>query len=364
MLYAIYRLLQARTRMTIRLCTALTTLLTPLALSQTEAEDRTTESYILLEYPRDEDRAIAKVDGREITLEEMVRHIEERHRPGFRQFLSSPAGNLYFRSPTIATWVRQYADVVALKSEARSRNLDFRAAEQHLADALKSGFEAWLQAYVEGREQQGRPVTLDQDRIDRLLTDFQNDFGLETEVQGWLDFLVPDDKTAEEVRDYYTDHARIFGGRITIAHILIYDRDPYTGILLDGDAKIAAAEKLADVRARLRKDGSNFEEVASLLSDDRRTAVRGGLLANVARFDPYLPAALCRKGWYLADGEVSEPFRSRYGTHIVKKISFEMNTFVLWTEEIQPRVRQTMRQHGQENLLFDLRERRRVELLY
>ena len=350
--------------MTIRLCAALTTLLSPLGLSQDEGEGQPPDTYILLEYPRDKERAIAEVDGREITLEEMARHVEERHRPGFREFLSTPNGNLYFTTPTIATWVRQYADVVAMQSEARSRDLDFRAAERHLAQALKDGFETWLQVYVDGRERQGRPVTLDQDRIDRLLAIYQNDYGLETEVTGWLNFLVPDDKTQDEVRQYYTDNARIFGGRITMAHILIYDRDPFTGILLDGDAKTKAEEKLADARARLREDGSNFEEVARLLSDDRRTAERGGLLANVARFDPYLPAALCRTGWYLPDGEVSKPFRTRYGTHIVKKISFEMNTFILWTEEIEPRVRESMRGHGQENLLFDLRERRRVGLLY
>lgn len=350
--------------MKILLSGTLTILLAPLASSQAEADSRPSESYILLEYPRDEERAIAEVDGREITLEEMARHIEERHRPGFRQFLSSPAGNLYFQSPAIATWVRQYADIMALTSEARYRNLDLLAAEKHLAQALKQGFEVWLQSYVESRERQGRPVTLDQERIDRLLTDYQNDFGLESEVKGWLDFLVPDDASDVEVRDYYRDNARIFGGRMTIAHILIYDRDPLTGILLDGEAKTRAEEKLQDVRARLREDGSNFEEVARLLSDDRRTAERGGLLANVARFDPYLPAALCRTGWYLPDGEVSQPFKSRYGTHIVKKISFEMNTFILWTEEIAPQVRETMRQHRQEDLLFEMRRKRRVELLY
>jgi len=41
-----------------------------------------------------------------------------------------------------------------------------------------------------------------------------------------------------------------------------------------------------------------------------------------------------------------------------------MNTFTLFTEQIVPKVRTIMRQHRQEDLLFELRKRRRVELLY
>ena len=94
------------------------------------------------------------------------------------------------------------------------------------------------------------------------------------------------------------------------------------------------------------------------------TAKRCGAFHNVTRFDTRLPAILCRTAWQLRDGDVSEPVQTRFGTHIVKRISFQMNTFVLFTEQIVPRVRATMRQYRQEELLFDLRKRRRVELLY
>ncbi len=349
--------------MKIQLHAALTTILAPLAVAQ-EPESLAAAPYIKLEYPADRERAVAVVDGKEITLEDLARHIEERHRPGFREFLATAAGNLYFQSPLMPMWVRQYADVVALQSEARYRNLDLGEAEDFLAEALKDGFESWLQEYVAQRNLEGRPLPLDQDRLDQLLTDYQNNYGLESEVKGWLEFLTPEDATDEELRAYYNDNARVFGGRVTLAHILINTRDPNTGILLQGDARDRAEEKLADARARIRDDGSNFGDVARLLSDDRRTAERGGVFHNVLRFDPRLPAALCRTSWYLRNGEVSEPIQTRYGTHIVAKISFQMNTFVLFTEEVKPRVRGAMRQHGQENLLFDLRQRRRVELLY
>lgn len=365
MLYPTIRAYQARYMgMKIRLLAALISALAPLAMGQSDADNPSSGSYVLLSYPEDRDRAVARVDGQEITLEDLARHMEERHRPGFREFLATDAGNLYFRSKFVATWVRQYADIVALKSEARYRDLDLAEADAFLAQALKTGFENWLQVYLEERQREGRPLPVNQDRIDDLLTDYQNDYGLETEVRGWLDFHEPGEATDQEVRKYHTENASIFGGRVTLAHILIYTRDPGTGILLEGEAKERAEQQLADALARIRKDGSNFGEVAKLLSDDRRSAERGGVFPNVARFDPRLPANLCRTVWFLRDGEVSEPIETRFGTHIVKKISFQMTQFVLFTERIVPEVRATMREHKQEELLFDLRKRRRVELLY
>ncbi len=343
---------------------AFAAVLAPLAVAQPEPGSRPSPSYIQLQYPRDKERAIAKVNGGEIALEDLARHIEERHFPGFRQFLATDNGNNYFQTPVMATWTRQYADIVALHSEARSRNLDLQQAEVFLAASLKTGFEDWLQEYAVQRDREGNPLPLTQDRVNRLLAGYQRDNGLETEFKGWLEFLVPDDATDREVRDYYTDNSNIFGGRINLAHILINTRDPFTLILLEGEAKERADEKLVDARFRLRDDGSNFEEVVRLLSDDRITSKRGGAFHNVTRFDTRLSAILCRTAWYLRDGDISEPIQTRFGTHIIKRISFQMNTFTLFTEQIVPKVRATMRQHRQENLLFDLRKRRRVELLY
>jgi hypothetical protein len=349
--------------MKIRLLAALLSTLAP-CMAQGDAENASSVPYVLLSYPEDKDRVIAMVNGQEVSLEDLASHIEERHRPGFREFLATDAGNLYFRSGFVATWVRQYADIVALKSEARYRDLNLADADAFLAQALKTGFENWLQVYLEERRREGRPLPVDQDRIDALLTDYQNEYGLETEVRGWLNFHVSGEATDEEVRKYHTDNANIFGGRVTLAHILVYTRDPITGIRLDGEPRERAEQRLGDALARLREDGSNFGDVAKLLSDDRRSGERGGVFPNVARFDPRLPANLCRTVWYLRDGEVSEPIETRFGTHIIKRISFQMNQFVLFTERIVPEVRATMREHRQEELLFDLRERRRVELLY
>src|SRR5690606_31080650 len=159
-------------------------------------------------------------------------------------------------------------------------------------------------------------------RVDSLLADFQLRRGLSSELQGMLDHLEPGEFTRTQLQEFFQANARVFGGRVTIAHILIQHRDAGTGILLAGEAYARATARLADVRARLRPDGANFEEVARGYSDDTRTAKEGGLLNGLARFDDRMPAALCREAWRLRDGEVSDVVETQYGWHLVKRIEF------------------------------------------
>ncbi len=316
-----------------------------------------------LAYPRDQARVIATVDGEPLTLEDLLRHVDERHAPGYRQLVQLP-GIHDLASAKAALWVRAFADARALAAEASSRQIPPKVVEECLSAALKSAFEPYLANYQQQRQQQGVTAELTQDRVNKLLTLFQKDQGLETEVQGYLDALVPDTATEKELHEFYTREARMFGGVVTLAHILIRHRDPYTGELLDAAGQAAAQARLADAKARLLPDGSNFEEVAKRCSEDRITAKNGGLFENVLRLDPRLPAALCRAAWSLKDGEWKGPVETQYGLHLVKRVSFLQDHFVLYTDQIKPEVRAALRRWQQENLLFGLREKRRVTLLY
>src|SRR5690606_38213946 len=129
-------------------------------------------------------------------------------------------------------------------------------------------------------------------------------------------------------------------------------------------ARREALDRVGDLMERLAPDGSNFSDLARRFSDDRRTAREGGILRNVGRFDPRLPAAICRAAWALKDGEVSEPFESPYGIHIVKRLTFRMQFYVLFTDAAKPKIAELMRKAEQEDLLFETRERLAVELHY
>ena len=77
-----------------------------------------------------------------------------------------------------------------------------------------------------------------------------------------------------------------------------------------------------------------------------------------------LPAALCRAAWNLRDGNWAGPLESPYGLHFVKRISLSQQQFILFTPAALPKIRETMRKHRQEDLLYEVRKKRRVELLY
>ncbi len=317
-----------------------------------------------LQWPRDQQRVIGRIDGRDVTLDQMIRHIDARHAPGYREFLGTDAGRFELEAPFAARWVRQYLDVLALQAEARARGLDPSVSEQTLADALKNGFHAWLQKYEEQRRQQGAHDPLQQATVDKLLTRYQKEFGLECEFQGWLDALVPDRFTDDELYEYYTGHTQAIGGFVDLAHILVLHRDPGTGELLPEPQQKQARERIAEIKSRLAADGSNFADVARLLSQDRRTAERGGTLQRVSRFDPRLPAELCRTAWNLKDGEIAGPVETSYGLHFVKRLRFTQHAFALFTEQFKPIVREHMRWRQQEDLLFDTRRKHAIELKY
>lgn len=319
-----------------------------------------------LAWPRDVDRVVCRVGSDALTLGDLVDHIGERHFPGMRALMDTDAGRGFLESPLAATWVRQFADVVALEREAKQRGIEFGDVRDELGAALKRAFQAWLDDYTARREQRGHPVELTQERVDLLLTDFQRRQGLRTEVRGWLDAMVPavDPDDSGRLRAYYNDHAPYFGGVVSIAQIFVRHRDPRTLELLRGPARQAAYDKLQDIRERLEDDGSNFEEIARRFSDDRVTAGKGGRMQGIRRFDERLPAALCRTAWKLEDGEVSAPVESAYGIHIVKRLGYRHLYYVIFNDEVKREVAATMRQEGQEDLLWKVREKFHVQLRY
>lgn len=320
--------------------------------------------FVVRRWPQDRDAPVAVVADVPITLGELVDHLDSRHHPGFREALGlRPEIQRMLQSDLVAPWVRHFADVRALQHLTKDREIDKGKLEAAQSEQLKRSFQGWLDTYVAQRRQAGRPTEFKQQQIDRFLADYQLRTGLGIEVQGWLDFLEPDDYARGQLQEFWQNNARAFGGTVKTAHILIQHRDPGTGILLADAGLAQAATRLADVRARLRPDGSNFEEVAQLCSADERTAPQGGLLGNVHRFDDRLPAPLCRAVWNLRDGEVSDVVESQYGWHLVKRLDFQQHVFVLFTDDAIPSIREVMRRARQEDWLFRARAAAKVKLL-
>ncbi|MBL8730038.1 MAG: peptidylprolyl isomerase [Planctomycetes bacterium] len=327
------------------------------------AQQQDEPHFLVRHYPRDRDAAIAQVGDRTLTLGDLVDHIDVVHYPGFREALGKrPEIERMLQSDLVAPWVRQFADLEALR-QTFGDELDATKLKEAQSTALQRSFQSWLDAYIADRKANDRPIDLTQQQVNRLLADFQLRQGIAAELQGALDHLEPGDYTRAQLQQFFNDNARAFGGRVTMAHILIQHRDGGRGILLADEGFARATARLADVEARLRPDGSNFEEVARGFSDDTRTAPNGGVLHGVHRFDDRLPAVLCRTAWFLRDGEVSGVVESQYGWHIVKRIEFSQQMFILFTEDAIPSIRQVMIRSRQEDRLFQAREKSKLRLL-
>ncbi|HEX6812675.1 MAG TPA: peptidylprolyl isomerase [Planctomycetota bacterium] len=322
----------------------------------------TAPHFIVRQYPRDKDVAVAIVANRSITLGELIDHIDSKHFPGFREAMPRPEIQRMLQSDLIAPWVRHFADIHALRHCFGEKVVDEKLLTEAQSASLKASFEGWLETYVANRRASGRSTELSQKLVNSLLGDFQLRNGLSAEMQGFLDYLEPGDYQRGQMQVFFNDNARAFGGQVKVAHILVQHRDGGTGILLGEEGLARANARLADIRARLRPDGSNFEEVAAR-SDDTRTAHEGGLLGPLHRFDDRMPAALCRAAWNLRDGEVSDVVETQYGWHILKRIDFSQHLYILFTDDAIPSIRTVMRRSRQEERLFHARKVANVQLL-
>lgn len=78
-------------------------------------------------------------------------------------------------------------------------------------------------------------------------------------------------------------------------------------------------KKLADSLYKALEQGSNFESLARQYSSERNASTTGGLMPDfgVGRYDPIFEnAVLSLKN----DGDISKPFETAYGIHLVKRI--------------------------------------------
>ncbi len=113
-------------------------------------------------------------------------------------------------------------------------------------------------------------------------------------------------------------------GEVTVAHIMIEDKNN------EEEAK----ERIENIYEKLQ-EGAAFEDLAKQFSDDKNTAVNGGKL-NTFKKGRLNSEKFENAAFSLTEkGEITEPFKSKYGWHIVKLIekdavgSFEEEKFSL-----------------------------------
>ena len=172
---------------------------------------------------------------------------------------------------------------------------------EYFVDQLGS-LEKVLEFYKKSDEQSFRSELFEINKLNQLSQKMQSKIVDEIEI------------TPEEVRQFFSSIPKyerpVFGAELEIAQIVI---DPRVSEYDENKV----VKRLETIKYDIEVNGSSFATKAILYSQDpgsRRTGGKYTLNRNRPRFDKNLRDVAYR----LREGEISDPFRSQFGWHIVK----------------------------------------------
>jgi len=329
------------------------------AQAQTKAEAGAAKSSrpeipAVIEYPKHRGLIIANVDGQPVRLEDLAQHLRAHYDPGILERWSGPGGKNELNVRNLPMLLYQYVDTLCLWAEVKARPQIKVANFEKLVDRLlREDFVKFLAA----RKKRMKGPLTDEGKA-FLRARHRRERGLAMEVQALLDLLRPGLYRTSTLRAFHQQHGDFFGGKVQFAHILFANRDPATGRLYPEARQLAIRSKIRRVQIALQKDPGLFQKLAAKYSDDKVTAPKGGEVGWVSRFSKALPAALVRAAWRLPEGGYTkQPVETFYGLHIVRRIRFVQNHYILFYGKTYSKVADGKQAIDQENLLFDIRKR-------
>ncbi len=120
--------------------------------------------------------------------------------------------------------------------------------------------------------------------------------------------------TPEEVRTFFNDIPKderpTFGTELKVAQIVVIPE-------VTEEAKQAAINKLKGFKRDVEENGASFTTKALFYSDDSGSKNNGGLLPTMNRKNPRMVKEFRDVAFNLQEGEISEPFETDFGYHIV-----------------------------------------------
>lgn len=153
--------------------------------------------------------------------------------------------------------------------------------------------------------------------------------------------------TPQKLREIWNTRKHEFdGSEVRAAHIVLHSNDP------DADEK-----KLAALRAQIVAKEIAFADAAKKYSQ-APSAAQGGDLGRFG-FRGKQPPPFPQVAFALKVGEVSEPFRSRFGVHLLTVT--ERTTGLLSLEDARPEILQVLSEELQRDVLQQERAKAKIE---
>ncbi len=171
------------------------------------------------------------------------------------------------------------------------------------------------------------------------------------------------DVTSEEVRQFFDVNHKKGSGftepeKVRARHIFV------STVEADDEAR----EKMirdAYVKLNDAENPANFADLAKAISDDARSKLRGGDLNWFSR--ERMPKDFCKHVFPLEKGEISEPFKTSIGWHIVEVLDRQAErpvTFEEAADEIRAHLESTRREETIKVLIKKRRRVAKIELFY
>ncbi len=167
-----------------------------------------------------------------------------------------------------------------------------------------------------------------------------NEFKKQLLISRYFDSHLNNVVSEEAIQNYYNTHADEFQReKIKVAHILIR-----THKNMSEAEQQSALTRAQEVYSRVTSNLA-FSEVASEHSEDTISAKQGGDLGWISKgsIDPIFSA----KVFATKAGEITEPFRSAFGFHIVKVLE-EPNIIKTPFEKVKGDIRYSLRQQAKQ----------------
>jgi peptidyl-prolyl cis-trans isomerase C len=150
------------------------------------------------------------------------------------------------------------------------------------------------------------------DLLDRQLIDTElEEFRKEMLISRYFEKFLKDKVGEDAVRNYYNTHAADYEEtQVHVAHILVRTNPKMSEP--ERKARLTIAQ---EAYSKIR-GGADFAKIAKQYSEDKVTAKRGGDLGWIKKggIDPNFS----RIAFELKAGDVSEPFETPFGYHIIK----------------------------------------------
>lgn len=154
--------------------------------------------------------------------------------------------------------------------------------------------------------------------IFQLKEDFRDQFREQKLASSMRNKIVDNVKiTPTEVKAYFDaipkDSLPFYESEVEVGQVLIYPK-------ASRELELYAVEQLKEYKQQVESGSKKFETLASLYTDDPGSKDKGGMY-EVNRNEKQWEPIFLAKAFTLKPGQVSTPFKTRFGYHIIQMVS-------------------------------------------